>query len=446
MKSAYELINNYNLFSPKDKVGVACSGGIDSMCLLHFLFNNKEKFSIEVYAINIDHSIRENSASDSLFVENYCKQNNIKLYKFKLDCITISKNEKLGIEESARKARYKAFDSLLNKKIVDKIAIAHHEQDQVETILLNLFRGTGLNGIGGMEVMRDNYVRPFLHTKKQDILSYAHINNIPFVEDETNLNTDYSRNLIRHKIMPLIKSQWSNFETNILNFSKICKQDDEYINSCIDFDNLIKEDNLVKIPLYYFTYKDSIINRVLLHSFKLLNASKDIETKHLNIIKNMVKDAENGVKIHLPNNITATKEYDVLTISIKNTTTSTYTIPFFVGKKQLDNDNVLTIKKIKKPNFQNKNSLYINLDDTNDIVIRTRKDGDNFQKFGSGDKKLKNYFIDSKIPSRIRNAIPLIVHNNDVLVVCGYEISNKAKVTDDSNNIYEITLTKPLAK
>lgn len=440
MKTAFELINKYNLINQKDRIGVACSGGIDSMSLLHFLFTNKDLFNIEVYAINVDHSIRENSKFDSEFVEKYCKENKIKLYKFKVDCLSIAKKDKLGIEESARKARYKVFDTLLDKKVVDKIAIAHHSQDQVETIMLNLFRGSGLSGITGMEPIRDNYIRPFLTTKKQDILSYANMNNIPFVEDETNFDSEYSRNLLRNKILPLVKQNWPNFETNILNFANICKQDDSYINSCIDFDNIIIEENIAKIPLYYFSYNISIINRVILFALKKLKASKDIETKHLLLIKDLANESNNGVKIHLPNNITVTKEYNVITILVKKEKQIFHAIPFFTGKKEITKNIILSIKKVNKPNFDN-GKLYACLDfDTKDLVIRTRQDGDIFQKFGSGEKKLKNYFIDKKIPSRLRDEIPLIAKDNEILVIPSYEISEKVKVTNDSKNIYEISL------
>ena len=440
MKTAFDLINKYNLINEKEKIGVACSGGIDSMSLLHFLFTNKDLFNIEVFAINVDHLIRENSKFDSEFVEKYCKENKIKLYKFKVDCLSIAKKDKLGIEESARKARYKVFDTLLEKKVVDKIAIAHHSQDQVETIMLNLFRGSGLSGITGMEPIRDNYIRPFLTTKKQDILSYANMNNIPFVEDETNLDTEYSRNLLRNKILPLVKQNWPSFENNILNFANICKQDDNYINSCIDFDNIIIEENIAKIPLYYFSYHTSIINRVILYSLKKLKVSKDIETKHLLLIKDLANESNNGVKIHLPNNITVTKEYNVITILVKKEKQIFHSIPFFTGKKEISKDLTLSIKKVKKVTFEN-NKLYACLDfDTKDLVVRTRQDGDIFQKFGSGEKKLKNYFIDKKIPSRLRDEIPLIAKGNEILVIPNYEISEKVKITNDSKNIYEISL------
>lgn len=439
MKEAQNLILKYNLFKPKDIIGVACSGGVDSMSLLHYLNANKDIFNIEVVAINVDHSIREESFKDSLFVENYCKENNIKCYKFVVKAKEIALQNKVGIEEAARKARYGVFDTLLEKQVVNKIALAHHEQDQVETILLNLLRGSGLKGVSGMEVQRNNYIRPFLTTKKREIINYAYENQIPFVEDETNNNIEYSRNLLRNKILPLIRENWQGVDDNLLNFAKICKQDDDYINSTIDFDDVVIEDNTAKIPLFYFAYNESVINRILRYAFIKIKAIKDIETKHLNILKSLAKDGENGTKINLPNNVTAHKEYDYLTISIKEVKEKQNPIEFFTGKNIKFNNYTFSVKKTSKINLEEVNCHYIDASKLpKNVVWRTRKDGDMFEKFGGGNKKLKDYFIDKKVPSRIRNEIPVLASDKEVYVVLGYEISNKVKVDNLTTSAYKI--------
>ena len=164
MENTKKFIIKNKMFKKGDTVAVAVSGGIDSVCLLHFLNTYKKEFGIDIVAVNVDHQIRENSASDSRFVEDLCKEFGIHLYKFKVNVLEISEKNKTGIEETARYARYKVFDSLIKNKLADKIAIAHHQSDQVETILLNIFRGAGLKGAGGMEEIQNNYVRPFLNT------------------------------------------------------------------------------------------------------------------------------------------------------------------------------------------------------------------------------------------------------------------------------------------
>ena len=435
MINANKTIEKNNLLKPNEKIGVAVSGGIDSMCLLHFLNSQKEKYGIEVVSINIDHQIRPNSESDSNFVINYCKENNIACHNFKVDALNYSNTHKLTIEEGARICRYGVFDSLLKKKIVDKIAIAHHKQDQVETIMLNLLRGSGLKGVSGMEYSSNGYIRPFLDCDKSEILAYQSDNNIPFVEDETNQDTEYSRNYLRQSIIPILKEHWKNFENNILNFSKICKQDDTYINNSICYDNLVFEKNLVKIPLNMFVLSPAITNRLIRKALSHLNALKDIEQKHLKIITQLALESDNGTKINLPNNLMATKEYDYLTLHQKKSNKTFITYDFRLGKQKLFEKDV-EIKKVRKIDKVTQDGVHIVDYDKipKNAIWRTRENGDTFTKFGGGTKKLKDYLIDKKIPSRLRNEIPLLTLGKEVLIVLGVEISDKLKVDENTKN------------
>lgn len=433
MISADKTISNNKLLKQGERVGVAVSGGVDSMCLLHYLNCRKSELGITLTAINIDHSIRENSKQDSDFVIKYCKDNNISVHSFKVNALAYSTENKLTIEEGARICRYGVFDGLLKKGIVDKIAIAHHKQDQVETVLLNIFRGSGLKGLTGMEYEQNGYIRPLLNTDKSEILCYQSENNIPFVEDETNMDTEYSRNFLRHTVIPQIKSHWNNFENNLISLSKICKQDNEYIDSTICYDNLVFDENLVKIPLGMFVLPNPVVFRLLRKGFEHLHALKDIEQKHLQIIKNLASQSENGTRINLPNGVTAIMEYEYLTLAKKKNAKKQGSKEFVCGKQ-----NILGIEaQIKKTkileNVTMENSHIFDYKKLpKNCIWRTRQTGDMFTKFGGGTKKLKDYFIDKKIPSRLRNEIPLLCDGNEVMVVLGVEISDKIKVDENT--------------
>lgn len=442
MQSVLKTINKYKMFKKGEIVGVAVSGGIDSMSMLHFLNSVKDDFDIEIVAINVDHSIRENSAKDTLFVQNYCSEHHIRFYKFKIDSVKIASENKMCLEEAARKGRYGVFDSLISRGIVDKICLGHHIQDQAETILLNIFRGAGLNGARGMEFIRDKYVRPMLNTTKLEINQYASINEIPFVEDDSNFDETYSRNYLRNIIMPKLRMKWNNIDKNLVDFGNICKEDDEYIKSQMFFDGVIEEENLVRIPLSYFIYPSPVVNRLILKELEFLNASKDIEKKHISIIKSMALEAENGVKINLPNNIIVHKEYDFVAIMVKKPKPKLEETNFKLGSFNLINFGNLTVRKTSKFDLSNNSHLI----DANKLpsgcVIRTRKDGDMFTKFGGGTKKLKDYFIDKKVPQRLRSEIPLICKDNEVYCVLGLEISDKVKIDVNTKSAYLLTYKK----
>lgn len=436
MQSVLKTINKYKMFNKNEVIGVACSGGIDSISLLNFLNSIKDDYDIEVVAINVDHSIREESAKDSLFVQEFCKEKNIRCYKFKIDSIKIAKENKTSLEEGARIGRYGVLDSLLQRGIVDKIALGHHLQDQAETILLNIFRGSGLNGAKGMDYIRGKYIRPMLDTSKLEISQYASDNELSFVEDDTNYDETYSRNYLRQNIMPKLRLKWKNIDKNIVDFGKICKQDDEYIKNQMMFDGIVEDKNMVRIPLSYFIYPAPIVNRMILNELEYLKASKDIEKKHITIIKDMAREAQNGVKINLPNSLTIHKEYDFLTISVKVPKPKLEPIDFRLGNFKLVNFGSLSVRKTVNFNFAEQSHLI----DANKLpkgcVIRTRQEGDMFTKFGGGTKKLKDYFIDKKIPQRVRNEIPLICKDNEVYCILGLEISEKVRIDESTKSAY----------
>ncbi|MGD9901661.1 MAG: tRNA lysidine(34) synthetase TilS [Spirochaetales bacterium] len=436
MLSVARTIKQSKMFTKGDTIGVAVSGGIDSMSLLHFLNDNKEKLGIQVVAINIDHQMRENSSKDTAFVAKYCKDNGIECKKFKVDPLLLVEEQKLTKEEAARIARYAVFDNLIEKQVVTKIALGHHLSDQAETVLLNLFRGAGLAGVSGMDLIRDSYVRPMLYTDKEEIKEYAEKNKVPFVLDESNLENDFNRNYLRNTVIPLIKERWQGAENNIVNFSKIAKIDDDYINSMMNVDAIIKEEGLVKVPISYFLYKEPLVNRMLRYCFITLGVEKDIERKHFEIIKSMVHDAINGIKINLPNKITVHKEYDYITISAKAVKYNFVEKAMKSGVMNFKGIGKIAIKRTYDVNTEQKDHIVDVLKIPKNAVWRTRQEGDTFTKFGGGTKKLKDYLIDKKVPSRVRDDLPILVSGHDVLIVAGYDIADSVKVDETTKSAY----------
>lgn len=443
MKNVLSLIESEELIKPNETIGVAVSGGKDSMSLLHYLNSIKDELHINVVAINIDHDLRENSSNDSAFVMNYCKAHSIKAHSYKVNARKITEDNKLTIEQGARLARYEVFDRVIESGIVDKIALAHHMSDQAETILLNIFRGTGISGASGMEYNRqDKYIRPLLTTSKIEIQAYISQNEIPYVEDETNMQNDYNRNYIRNMIMPLIRDRWQNADAMICNFGQLCRQDDEYIYTQIDKNAFIIEDGMAKINTYAFVYPIAIVARIVLKALRALNLSTDIERKHINLIKDMAVSGDNGSKLNLPNGIVVIKEYDYITFTNKKSAKEVMNIPFTKGALNIPNFGIIDTNLIKKFDMDK----FTHIVDMNKIpknaVWRYREDGDQFTKFGGGTKSLSDYLIDQKVPVRIRNITPVLAVDNDILIIAGVEISNKVRIDKNTKTAYGINVVR----
>jgi len=189
-------INLGEFLHKNQTVAVALSGGSDSMALLDYMLANAEKYSINVIALNVEHGIRgQDSIDDTNFVKNYCDKNNVKLITYTVDCVKKASEEKLSLEQAGRILRYQCFYDAIDKGLCDKVATAHHQKDNVESVLFNLFRGTGIKGVCGIEKnFQDKIIRPFLDVSKSQIEEYIKERKIPFVTDKTNCDADYSRN------------------------------------------------------------------------------------------------------------------------------------------------------------------------------------------------------------------------------------------------------------
>lgn len=418
---------------PNQTVAVALSGGSDSMALLNYMLFCREKFPFNVIAINVEHGIRgEKSVFDTEFVKSYCEKNSIPLICYAVDSLKKAKDNKLSVEQSARQLRYDCFYKAIESGACDLVATAHHQDDNVETILFNLFRGTGLSGMCGIpEILNGKIIRPFLSVSKQEIDRYIKENNIPFVTDETNLSDDYTRNQIRHNIVPEILKIFPDAINSISRFSEIAKLENAYLDSLAKTAvNLTENRAEISLPI-----DSAILKRAVMVALKSLGVEKDWEKTYADSVL-LLTTKNNGVSIDLKKGIKAIKEYDKIVL-YKEKEVFCSDIPFSLGVFEFCGQKI-SITKVKKPNDL-KCGFFADFDKIpKTAVIRTKNDGDYFTKFGGGTKSLSDYLTDKKIPYRQRNHIPLLADGNVVLAIFGVAISEKIKVDDKTETVIEI--------
>lgn len=264
-----DTINKYNLIQENDKIIVAVSGGPDSMCLLNLLYNfkNNNIKKYELYVAHVNHCIREDAIEDEKYVEEYCKKREIPCYIKRIDVNNLAINNKKGLEETGRKVRYDFFEELYTDLKANKIAIAHNNNDNAETVLMNIIRGTGIVGLNGIVPIRNNkYIRPIIECDRSQIEEYCKINNIIPRIDITNKQNDYTRNKIRNICIPYIKEELnSNIVNNIKRLSEIAREENNFINKIIEENyNKIKieeKENTIIIDLKKFNELDIFIRK-----------------------------------------------------------------------------------------------------------------------------------------------------------------------------------------
>ena len=309
-QKAIKTIKDKNLIQNGDKIVVAVSGGPDSMALVNVLKNlNFYGFNIKIVVAHINHMLRQEADNEQKYVEKYCKLNKIECFVKKVDVSAISLEDKRGVEETARKIRYEFFDEVLGKTNSNKIAIAHNKNDNVETVIMHLFRGTGINGLKGIDIKRDKYIRPLMECSREEIEKYCKDMNLEPKIDKSNFENTYTRNKIRNVLIPMIKEEFNpNIIESITRLSDIVNQQEEYINkqAKLAYNNIVlneenennkdKEKTLIQIDLKLFNKEENIIkSKIIIHAItNLFGNCNGIEKIHIDdIIKLCAKNEGN---------------------------------------------------------------------------------------------------------------------------------------------------------
>lgn len=299
-----ETIKKYNLIQNGDKIVLGVSGGPDSISMLDILneirIDKTNNLDFNIVVAHVNHMIREEAGEDLEFVKNFCNKISVEFYSKSIDIQKIANNNKIGTEEAGRNARYEFFDEILEKTNSNKIAIAHNKNDKVETIIMNMLRGSGIAGLKGIEPIKNNkYIRPLIECERYEIENYCKEKNIEARIDRTNFENIYTRNKIRNIIIPYIKKE---FNPNIIQtmdrLSELVKEEDEYLEELVEqkYQEMLLEEKTkeIVIDLKKFNKEEKVIkSRILLYTIaRLLGSTKGIEKIH---IEDVIKMCSNNI-------------------------------------------------------------------------------------------------------------------------------------------------------
>lgn len=427
---------NRELFKKGETIGVALSGGEDSVCLLS-LMKEFDKDFIKVVAVNVEHGIRgESSLFDTAFCKKICETLSVPLKIYSVDAPSVAKKDGLTLEEAARKLRYQCFYDAAESGFCDKIACAHHLGDNVETVLFNLFRGSSLSGLKGMdEVSPDGViVRPMLGVDKADITAYVKEKNLEFVTDETNSDTKYTRNFIRKEVLPIIKSRFPAVDVAIERLSKSVKCDDGYLYK------IAKQNYEIKKGCAYIPcgLDRPIFTRAAVLALKGLGVKKDFDNRHIGALFALTTNI-GGKRCDLLNGLYGVREGSFIVIKKKGEKRE---VSEEFSLKTYDfEDFTVTVERADE--YRKDGANYVDIDKLpKGAIIRQRRVGDLFYKFGGGKVSLKKFLTDKKIPADLKDQTLVVAADNIVYVIIGVEISSLCKIDEKTKNIVKITLQR----
>lgn len=442
-----KFIQNHSLINNDDKILVAFSGGPDSVFLLYFLKKFSKKFGIQLAAFHLNHSLRKSADKEQKFCEEFCDNSSIPFYTLKVDVKTFADQNKISVEEAGRILRYKYLQEYAKDGGFNKIATAHNADDNAETVLLNIAKGTGVKGISGIPVKRENIIRPVLCLRKSEIESYLKQNKIDYVVDKSNLTLKYERNFIRLKIISELEKKLNpQFVNSVLSTSLNLQSFNLFFEKLlgrIESNYARLKHNEVQIMLSLFDEEEyfiqsELIRKILNEKFSLPAEQKDVE-KILSLTRKQVGSAES-----LKKKIKAIRERESLII-YKQEISEHSQIKIEAGEEKEFNCHKIRISKVDQSDVKltsDKNIEYVNGDLTGKIfVIRKWKAGDKFQPIGmSGTKKISDYLNEIKVAAREKKNQYVLTSKNRIVWVIGKRLDDRFKIAPETKKIYKLEL------
>ena len=421
-----------------DVIVIANSAGPDSMCLFNILLSLRDKYNLKLICAHVNHNVREESKDEKIFLENYCKERDVIF-----ESMVIEKYGDDNFHNEARKIRYNFFDSIVKKYNAKYLMTAHHGDDLIETVLMRIVRGSTLKGYSGFEKIVDNgsykIVRPLVFITKEEAKEYDEKNNIPYATDKSNFKDKYTRNRYRMKVLPFLKEEDPLVHEKFLKFSETLQEYDSFINEEIKrninkvyidgdiyLEEFLKLNKLIQKKIIYYVLEDVYKDNLMV-----------INDKHVRLIMSLADSKKANAKICLPRGIDVYKTYEKLDFTNEIKENVSYEI-------ELDNYVSLPNKhSIEIVDEEESNNNCVCRIDTSEVelplYIRTRRLGDKMLlKKTDGYRKIKDIFIDQKVPKKDRDMWPVVVDSKGrVIWIPGIK---KSKFTKLKNEKYDIIL------
>ena len=464
-KKVLDFIREQHMVEEGDGVLAAVSGGADSVCLLFLLCSMREELAVRLAAFHLHHGLRGAEADrDEAFVKQLCGAWQIPFYSAHEDAAAYGRERGISEEEAGRELRYSHLEALADRLSFGKIAVAHHREDQAETVVFHLFRGTGLKGMGGIRPVRGKIIRPLLECSRQEIEGYLRENGISWCEDSTNSENTYKRNRIRNELLPWA-GQYLNERASehAAQFARFAAQADAYFEAqaemILEAENRTDPEELLEaegrtetenrtetesrtaaVSVRTFDSQPEILKGYLVRAMirQAGGSARNLTERHIQAVCALTGPG-GGVRADLPGGLQAVRGYRELRIARPERLEESGILEQL--GKQLQFRVYPREKQLEIP--KNQCTKWFDYDRIKGTLsVRTRKEGDYFLLRGGGKKLLRRYLIDEKIPEAERDKLLLLTEGSHVLWVIGYRISEYYKVSETTEKILEVSVCK----
>jgi tRNA(Ile)-lysidine synthase len=457
-ESTKAYIAEQGMIPPSSRVIVGVSGGPDSMALMHVLHALSLELDFQITVAHLDHSLRGDSALDAEFTARAAAELGLHCSTKRLDVKSIAKQQSVSLEEAGRIARYEFFSDLAQEVNASKIATAHHLDDEIETHFLRIFRGSSLQGLQGIRPMRGPIIRPFIRTTRSEILDFLNCEGIEFRLDPTNLEERTDRNFVRNRIIPIVQVRFPSFRTTLARTMDLLRKEEGLIDSLAGrlYDESARShEHGLSLKIAPLREAPSVlVSRVILSAlYQLFGPQIRIGRIHVDGVESLIRCEKPSGQETLPGRILVQRSYGEIVISRVRPKTQENIVQVEItgpGNYKIPGTGfTIRVELLSRVNFDPRecdgklkavfDAKYAGFP----LILRGMLPGDRLEPWGmEGSRKLKDIFIDMKIPREQRGLIPLLVKGEEILWVAGIRRGRGDPVTESTTDILEIDVKR----
>lgn len=461
LEKVHNIVMSHRMLQSGDLVVVAVSGGPDSVALCHLLHRLRHSHKVELMVAHVHHGLRGAEADqDALFVQNLSQQLGLPVVEQRLEVRTWQKEHGGSLQMAARALRYQCLHQVMAEKGASKLALGHNADDQAEEILLRILRGAGQRGLSGMDPCNHKgVIRPLLECHRHEIMVYLEDNGLAFRQDSSNLQPWCQRNLLRLELLPQLQQAFnSNLNATLLRTSKIFREEEDFweshLTSWLDEHSLNHGDGGIRFPIRPLLETHPAMQKRLLRRVvqEVKGDLREFGFHHTEILLQLCRSPAANRQLDLPGEVQVEKSYDWVTVTLRPETVEDFTFrisdhgvhPFPSLNHSMEVE--LLASDLPVEFSHNPNEAIMDLDRVSfPLTLRSSKPGDRFRPLGlGGSKKLKDFFIDAKVPKSQRRQIPILCSKDHIIWVVGHRLDDRVRLTSDTSRLLRLSYLEGL--
>ena len=446
MKQVWQTIEQFHMLEAGDRVLAGVSGGPDSIALLHLLDSCRDRYGFELFVVHVNHRLRPEADGEAQYVQQFCEQKQIPFQLFAEDVADYAKQYGMSLEQAGHEVRHTCFRKAAEAWNITKLALGHHGDDRAESVLLHLVQGCGLDGLTAMPPKDGRLIRPFAFLQKKDLVQYCEQHNLQYFTDATNLEPGCLRNQIRLEVLPQLKAYNPQITESLLRLQESCGADADYLEQYTEtlwHQYGSREAEQAVFPADVLREQHIAMQRRILRCMyrQVRGSEQNLSFGQTEQMRQIAMTKDGSQELHLADGLLFVREYNRLCVTRKLEKTSDYQYLWHIGEELFVPESECVFKAERDLTSETAGAEVLDVDYNRislPLTIRNRKPGD-VLKMPFGRKKLKDFFIDKKIPASRRDRIPVVLSGSEIIWIPGYYKADCVRINDETEQICRLS-------